>query len=99
MNINMTLEEALNRIQDLEKENEDLKKQLEVYKNYNFGGRKKHDEAWMASYKNFVIKLENGMTLTEIVAESEISTRTAYRYLAYYKELQKNMVNTQSVRK
>ena len=38
---------------------------------------------------DFAIKLENGMTITEIVAESEISTRTAYRYLAYYRELQK----------
>ena len=98
MKIN-TLEEALARIKELEKEVTLLKAENEKLRARNFGGRKKHDEAWMASYKNFVIKLENGMTLTEIVAESEISTRTAYRYLAYYKELQKNMVNTQSVRK
>lgn len=39
----------------------------------------------------FVIKLEKGMTLTEIVAEGEISIRTAYRYLAYYKENSKSV--------
>ena len=30
---------------------------------------------------------ENGMSIMEIVAEGGISRRTAYRYLAYYREL------------
>lgn len=38
---------------------------------------------------DFIVKYESGMTLMEIVAEDEISRRTAYRYLAYYKESQK----------
>ena len=30
---------------------------------------------------------ENGMSIMEIVAEGDISRRTAYRYLAYYREM------------
>ena len=67
--------------------------QLEVYKNRNTGGRKKHDEAWMTSYRDFAVKYESGMTIMEIVAEGEISRRTAYRYKAYYDEVQKNNRN------
>ena len=67
--------------------------ELEVYKNRNTGGRKKHDEAWMTSYRDFAVKYESGMTIMEIVAEGEISRRTAYRYKAYYDELQKNKGN------
>ena len=76
-----------------------LKEENEKLRGRNFGGRKKHDEAWMASYNDFAIKLENGMTITEIVAESEISTRTAYRYLAYYRELQKVAGDLKGIRK
>jgi len=94
-----TLDEALKRIKELEKEVAKLKAENEKLRNRNFGGRKKHDEAWMASYKDFVIKLENGMTITEIVAEGGISTRTAYRYLAYYRELQKTAEDSKNVRK
>lgn len=84
------LEEALKRIEELEAENIQLKEKLETYKNRNYGGRKKHDEAWMKSYNDFVIKYESGMTLMEIVSESEISRRTAYRYKAYYDEINQN---------
>ena len=98
-----TLEDALERIKELEKE---LEKEVALFKEENkkllarnFGGRKKHDEAWMASYNDFVIKLENGMTISEIVDEGDISTRTAYRYLAYYRELQKVVDGSKSVRK
>ena len=82
-----TLEEALERIKELEVANKQLKEELEVYKNRNTGGRKKHNEAWMASYNNFVMKFKSGMTIMEIVAEGEISRRTAYRYKAYYDEI------------
>jgi len=94
-----TLDGALKRIKELEKEVVILKAENEKLRNRNFGGRKKHDEAWMAAYNDFVIKHENGMTITEIVAEGAISTRTAYRYLAYYRELQKAAKDSKSVRK
>ena len=84
-----TLEEALNRIKELEKDISELKSENEKLRGRNFGGRKKHDEAWMSAYNDFILKYENGKTLMEIVAEGDVSRRTAYRYLAYYKELQK----------
>ncbi|MCR5595228.1 MAG: resolvase [Lachnospiraceae bacterium] len=84
------LDVALKRISELEEEVKLLKTENEKLRGRNFGGRKKHDEVWMASYNDFVSKLEKGKTLTEIVAEGEISTRTAYRYLSYYKELKEN---------
>ena len=43
-----TLDEALERIKELEKEVAELKAENETLRNRNFGGRKKHDEAWMA---------------------------------------------------
>lgn len=84
-----TLEEALIRIKELEEENKHLLSELEYYRNRNYGGRKKHNEAWMAAYNDFVIKYEGGMAIMEIVAEGDISRRTAYRYKAYYEELKK----------
>ena len=79
-----TLKEALERINELEAENKQLLSELEYYRNRNYGGRKKHNEAWMT---DFVVKYEGGMTIMEIVAESDISRRTAYRYKAYYDKL------------
>jgi len=80
----ITLEEALIRIDELEKENEKLMSEIECLKARNLGGRKKHDDAWLASYNEFVLKYESGMTIMEIVSEGQISRRTAYRYKAYY---------------
>lgn len=94
-----TLDEALKRINELEKEVAGLKLENEKLRNRNFGGRKKHDEAWMAAYNDFMLKYESGMTLMEIVAEGDVSRRTAYRYLAYYKELQKIEGTSKSVQK
>lgn len=94
-----TLDEALKRIKELEKEVAELKAENEKLRKRNFGGRKKHDEAWMAAYNDFMLKYESGMTLMEIVAEGDVSRRTAYRYLAYYKELQKNVGDPKSVQK
>ena len=51
-----TLEEALNRIAELESENQTLREELERYKNITPAGRRKHDETWMASYNDFVFK-------------------------------------------
>ena len=94
-----TLDEALERIKELEKEVAELKAENETLRNRNLGGRKKHDEAWMAAYNDFILKYESGMTLMEIVAEGDVSRRTAYRYLAYYKELQKIAGTSKSVQK
>ena len=85
-----TLEEALNYISELEAENKALRAELEHYRSRNRAGRKKHDESWTASYNDFAVKYESGMTIMEIVSQGEISRRTAYRYKAYYDEL-KNM--------
>ena len=82
-----TLEDALIVIKELEQQIADLKSENEQLRNRNLGGRKKHDDAWQASYNDFVVKYENGMSIMEIVAEGDISRRTAYRYLAYYREL------------
>ena len=84
-----TFEEAVERIKDLEEENKQLTKELEYYRNRNYGGRKKHNKAWMTAYNEFAIKYESGMTIMEIVAKGGISRRTAYRYKAYYEELKK----------
>jgi len=84
-----TLEEALNYISELETENKVLRAELEKYQSRKPSGRKKHDETWMASYNDFAVKYENGMSIMEIVNHGEISRRTAYRYKAYYDELKK----------
>lgn len=79
-----TLEEALNYIAELENENKVLREELEHYRSRNRAGRKKHDETWTASYNDFVVKYESGMSIAEIVNQGEISRRTAYRYKAHY---------------
>lgn len=84
-----TLEQALQRIEELEAENKRLKAELEIYKNRNTGGRKKHDSVWTASYNDFAGKFESGMTIMEIVEEGRISRRTAYRYRAYYEKFKR----------
>ena len=84
LNMIKTLEEALEYISKLEVENKALREELEHYKSRNRAGRKKHDETWQASYYDFVVKYEGGMSIMEIVNQSKISRRTAYRYKAYY---------------
>ena len=85
----ITIEQALERIAELEAENKALREELEQYKKITPAGRRKHDATWMASYNDFVVKYETGMTIMEIVNQGEISRRTAYRYKAYYDELRK----------
>jgi len=82
-----TLEEALKYISELEKENQALREELERYRSQKPVGRKKHDASWTASYNDFVVKYEDGMTIMEIVNQGDISRRTAYRYKAYYEAL------------
>lgn len=79
----------MNYISELEAENKALREELEHYKARNRAGRKKHDESWMASYNDFVMKYEEGMTIMEIVGQGAISRRTAYRYKTYYDAMKK----------
>ncbi len=83
----MTLKEAKNKIHELEQELAALKAENEELRGRSPAGRRKHDEKWMASYNDFVAQYESGKTVMEIVDEGSISRRTAYRYLAYYREL------------
>ncbi|MBO5237958.1 MAG: helix-turn-helix domain-containing protein [Lachnospiraceae bacterium] len=86
-----TLEEALNYISELEAENKALREELEYFRSRKPSGRKKHDDSWMASYNDFAVKYEGGMSIMEIVNQSDISRRTAYRYKAYYDEMKKRI--------
>ena len=85
----VTLEEALKRITELEKENAILREELEYYKNRKLSGRKKHNEKWMAIYHDFVAGYESGMTMVEIAKRNNVSERTIYRYKAYYEKMKK----------
>ena len=83
----LTLEDALKRIEELENENAELKKELEYYKNRKMSGRQKHNAKWMAIYNDFVVGYESGMTMVEIAKRNNISERSIYRYKAYYDKL------------
>ena len=82
-----SLEEALNRISELEQENAALKAELEYFKKRKASGRQKHNAKWMAIYHDFVICYEQGMSMAEIAKRNGISGRSVYRYKAYYDEL------------
>ena len=91
-----TLEEALKRIEKLEKENAelkeanaDLKEELEYFKKRKACGMQRHNAKWMAIYNDFVICHEQVMTMVEIAKRNGISERSIYRYKAYYDEMQK----------
>ena len=43
----VTLEDALRRIAELEKENAKLREELNYYKNRKLSGRQKHNAKWM----------------------------------------------------
>jgi len=91
-----TLEEALKRIEQLEKENAELREEnanlqeeLEYFKKRKASGRQKHNAKWTAIYNDFVICHEQGMTMVEIAKRNGISERSIYRYKAYYDALKK----------
>lgn len=84
-----TLESALQRIEELEKEITELKEELEYFKKRKASGRQKHNAKWMAIYNDFVACYEDGMSLTEIAERNGISERSIYRYKAYYESLKK----------
>ena len=83
MEKSVTLEEALKRIKELEKENAELREELEYYRNRKLSGRQKHNAKWMAIYNDFVIGYESGMTMIEIAKRNNVSERTIYRYKEY----------------
>ena len=80
---------SIEHTSELEKEINRLKAENERLLG-SMGGRKKHDDAWMASYNDFAVKYDNGMTIMEIVSEGNISRRTAYRYLKYFRSINGN---------
>ncbi len=86
-----TMDDALKRIEELEKENAELREELEYFKKRKASGRQKHNAKWMAIYNDFVICYEQGMTLVEIANRNGISERSIYRYKAYYEALRNNM--------
>ena len=83
----VTLEDALRRIAELEKDNVELREELEYYKNRKMSGRQKHNAKWMAIYNDFVACYESGMTMVEIAKRNKVSERTIYRYKAYYDKM------------
>ena len=83
----MKLEEAKARIKELETENGILRARIAELESKRSGGRKKHNAEWQASYNDFVVEYENGSSSMEIVDKGQISRRTAYRYLSYYREI------------
>ena len=94
MEKSVTLEEALKRIEELEKENAELREELEYYRNRKLSGRQKHNAKWMAIYNDFVIGYESGMTMIEIAKRNNVSERTIYRYKAYYDKMKKKEEQT-----
>ena len=82
-------EPALKRIEELEKENAELREELEYYRNRKLSGRQKHNAKWMAIYNDFVIGYESGITMVEIAKRNNVSERTIYRYKAYYDKVNK----------
>ncbi|MGN0368831.1 MAG: helix-turn-helix domain-containing protein [Wujia sp.] len=89
----LTIEDALKRIEELEKENAELKEELEFYKNRKMSGRQKHNAKWMAIYNDFVVGYESGMTMVEIAKRNNVSERTIYRYKAYYDKMREAEVD------
>ena len=90
----VTLEEALKRIKELEKENAELREELEYYRNRKLSGRQKHNAKWMAIYNDFVVGFESGMTMVEIAKRNNVSERTIYRYKAYYDKMREKEEET-----
>ena len=83
----VTLEKALKKIEAQEKENAELREELEYYRNRKLSGRQKHNAKWMAIYNDFVMGYESGMTMVEIAKRNHVSERTIYRYKAYYDKM------------
>ena len=90
----INIEEALKRIEELEKENAKLREELEYYRNRKLSGRQKHNTKWMTIYNDFVVGYESGMTIVEIAKRNNVSERTIYRYKAYYDKMKEKEEQT-----
>ena len=84
-----SFETMLKRIEELEKENAELREKLEYYTSRKLSGRQKHNAKWMAIYNDFVEGYASGMTMVEIAKRNHVSERTIYRYKAYYEKMRK----------
>lgn len=82
-----TIEQALQRIEELELECESLRSALAKYEDRLTPGRKPHDEKWQAGYDIFVEHYEKGESIPAIVETTPFSRRTVYRYKKYYDSL------------
>ena len=58
-----TLEMALERIKELEAENQKLNEELEYYRTRKVSGRQKHNDKWQSIYNDFVVLYESGMSI------------------------------------
>lgn len=85
----MTLEEALKEIERLNYIIEDQEKEIEKLRLKKNAGRKPNNAKWQASYNAFVALYEQGLSMAEIVEQSECSRRTCYRYKTYYDNMKK----------
>ena len=85
----MTLEEALKEIERLNYIIEDQQKEIEKLRLKKNAGRKPNNEKWQKSYNAFVELYEQGIPMAKIVAQSECSRRTCYRYKTYYDNMKK----------
>ena len=90
----INIEEVLKRIEELEKENAELREELEYYRNRKLSGRQKHNAKWMAIYNDFVVGYESGMTMVEIAKRNNVSERTIQRYKAYYDKMREKEEQT-----
>ena len=84
-----TLEDALNRINELEYECEKLRSRIKELEGLQPAGRKPHNEKWQSDYAIFVEHYENGESIPTIIDSTPFSRRTIYRYKKYYDELRK----------
>ena len=76
----INIEEALKRIEELEKENAELREELEYYRNRKLSGRQKHNAKWMAIYNDFFLcgasSKDAGARITSIVEDYGVSKYT-----------------------
>ena len=87
----ITLKQAKERIIKLEEENAKLKEELEYYKARKASGRQPHNKKWTDDYNDVVEMYNEGYSIEDIAREKNLSSRTIYRYKAYYDKINKNL--------
>ena len=85
----MNLEEALREIERLKQIIDEKDKEIEALQKKKNAGRKKNNAQWQESYEAFVELYEQGLSMIEIIEQSECSRRTCYRYKSYYDNIMK----------